>query len=57
MGNGLNAVVFNFVDMLSHARTDMEMIRELAPDESAYRSLTQSWFGHSAFLLQMDGKK
>lgn len=50
MNNGLNAVVYNFVDMLSHARTDMEMIRELAPDESAYRSLTQSWFAHSPLL-------
>lgn len=47
MANGLNAIVFNFVDMLSHARTDMQMIRELAPDESAYRSLTKSWFTHS----------
>jgi len=45
--NDLNVVVYNFVDMLSHARTDMEMIRELAPDESAYRSLTRSWFSHS----------
>lgn len=50
MGNGLNAIVFNFVDMLSHARTDMQMIRELAPDESAYRSLTKSWFTHSSLL-------
>jgi len=33
--------------MLSHARTDMAMIRELAPDESAYRSITKSWFEHS----------
>ncbi|MEQ9405883.1 MAG: PglZ domain-containing protein [Cyclobacteriaceae bacterium] len=46
--NSLNAIVFNFVDMLSHARTDMQMIRELAPDESAYRSLTKSWFTHSS---------
>ncbi len=45
--NQLNAVVYNFVDMLSHARTDTEMIRELAPDEAAYRSLTNSWFIHS----------
>ncbi len=44
----LNAIVFNFVDMLSHARTDMQMIKELAPDESAYRSLTKSWFIHSS---------
>lgn len=46
--NDFNAIVFNFVDMLSHARTDMQMIRELAPDESAYRSITKSWFSHSA---------
>ncbi|MHA8049623.1 response regulator [Aquirufa sp. ROCK-SH2] len=45
--NQLNVVVYNFVDMLSHARTDMAMIKELAPDESAYRSLTASWFQHS----------
>jgi CheY-like chemotaxis protein len=43
----LNVIVYNFVDMLSHARTDMAMIRELAPDESAYRSITHSWFLHS----------
>jgi CheY-like chemotaxis protein len=48
MSNRLNAVVYNFVDMLSHARTDMQMIRQLAPDESAYRSLTLSWFTHSS---------
>ncbi|MFM9075422.1 MAG: PglZ domain-containing protein, partial [Bacteroidota bacterium] len=42
--NDLNVIVYNFVDMLSHARTDMAMIRELAPDESAYRSITLSWF-------------
>ncbi|MBX9852741.1 MAG: PglZ domain-containing protein [Cytophagaceae bacterium] len=46
----LNAIVYNFVDMLSHARTDMAMIRELAPDESAYRSITASWFQHSPLL-------
>lgn len=46
--NSLNVVVFNFVDALSHARTDSQMMRELAPDESAYRSLTKSWFLHSA---------
>jgi DNA-binding response OmpR family regulator len=46
-GNNLNVIVYNFVDMLSHARTDMEVIRELADDEAAYRSLTASWFEHS----------
>lgn len=50
MGNELNVVVYNFVDMLSHARTDMAMIRELANDEAAYRSLTLSWFVHSPLL-------
>jgi hypothetical protein len=49
-GNQLNVIVYNFVDMLSHARTEMEVIRELAPDESAYRSLTRSWFLHSPLL-------
>ena len=43
----LNVVVYNFVDMLSHSRTEMEMIRELAYDESSYRSLVNSWFQHS----------
>ncbi|MDX1903114.1 MAG: PglZ domain-containing protein [Thermonemataceae bacterium] len=46
----LNVIVYNFVDMLSHARTDMQMIRELAPDEAAYRSITKSWFIHSPLL-------
>ena len=46
--NPLNVVVFNFIDMLSHARTESRMVRELAADESAYRSITLSWFRHSA---------
>jgi len=46
----LNVLVYNFVDMLSHARTDMAMIRELANDDAAYRSLTLSWFEHSPLL-------
>jgi len=45
--NDLNVIVYNFMDMLSHARTDSEMLKELAPDEAAYRSLTYSWFEHS----------
>ncbi|MBT1702444.1 bifunctional response regulator/alkaline phosphatase family protein [Chryseosolibacter indicus] len=48
--NDLNVIVYNFVDMLSHARTDMAMVRELAPDESAYRSITKSWLLHSPLL-------
>ena len=45
--NDLNVVVFNFIDMLSHARTESKMVRELANNESAYRSITLSWFRHS----------
>jgi len=45
--NELNVVVFNFIDMLSHARTESKMVRELANNESAYRSITLSWFRHS----------
>jgi CheY-like chemotaxis protein len=49
-GNKLNVVVYNFVDMLSHARTDMAVIKELAGDEDSYRSITKSWFLHSPLL-------
>ena len=45
--NEINVIVYNFVDMLSHARTDMKVIKELADDDAAYRSLTASWFDHS----------
>lgn len=45
--NDLAVVVFNFIDMLSHARTETKMVRELANNESAYRSITLSWFRHS----------
>ena len=45
--NDLNVLVFNFIDMLSHARTESKMVRELANNESAYRSITLSWFRHS----------
>lgn len=50
MNNDFNVIVYNFVDMLSHARTEMEMIKELASDEPAYRSLMKSWFEHSSLL-------
>ncbi len=43
----LNILIYNFVDMLSHSRTDMEMIQELVNNERAYRSITLSWFKHS----------
>ncbi|PIQ14392.1 MAG: two-component system response regulator [Flavobacteriales bacterium CG18_big_fil_WC_8_21_14_2_50_32_9] len=48
--NQLNIIVYNFVDMLSHARTDIEIIKEIAADESAYRSVVKSWFEHSTLL-------
>ncbi len=50
MNNKLNVIVYNFVDMLSHARTEMEVIKELADDEPAYLSITSSWFDHSPLL-------
>lgn len=48
--NDLNVVVFNFIDMLSHARTESKMMRELASTNAAYRSLTESWFRHSSII-------
>jgi CheY-like chemotaxis protein len=58
--NDLNIIVYNFVDMLSHARTEMEVLKELASDETSYRSLTRSWFEHSPLhqaLKKVVGKK
>lgn len=46
----LNVVIYNFVDMLSHAHTDVDIVRELANDEASYRSVTLSWFEHSPLL-------
>lgn len=48
--NDLVTVVYNFVDMLSHAKTEMEVIKELVSDDKAYRSLTLSWFKNSPLL-------
>jgi len=48
--NDLTVVVYNFVDMISHAKTEMEVIKELASDDKAYRSLTNSWFLNSPLL-------
>jgi CheY-like chemotaxis protein len=47
MTNRLNVIVYNFVDTVSHAKTEMDMIKELASDDAAFRSLTVSWFEHS----------
>ena len=48
--NQLNVIVYNFVDMLSHSKTEMEVIKELASNDKAYRSLTESWFKNSPLL-------
>ncbi|QCW99803.1 bifunctional response regulator/alkaline phosphatase family protein [Aggregatimonas sangjinii] len=48
--NDLTVIVYNFVDMLSHAKTEMEVIKELAGNDKSYRSLTQSWFKNSPLL-------
>ncbi|MEN0003978.1 MAG: response regulator, partial [Bacteroidota bacterium] len=47
LNNDFTVIVYNFIDMLSHARTEMEVLKELAGDEKAYRSLTRSWFENS----------
>jgi len=49
-GNDLTTVVYNFVDMLSHAKTEMDVVKELASNDKAYRSLTLSWFRNSPLL-------
>ncbi len=51
--NQLSVLIINFVDMLSHSRTELQMIRELASDEKAYRGITQSWFEHSTLFELM----
>ncbi len=48
LANDLNVIVINFIDILSHAKTDSRMMRELAQDEAAYRDLIQSWFRNSS---------
>jgi CheY-like chemotaxis protein len=49
-GEDLTTVVYNFVDILSHSKTEMEVIKELASTDKAYRSLTQSWFKNSPLM-------
>lgn len=48
--NHLTAIVVNFLDMIAHGRSDSDLLKEIAPDEAAYRSLTNSWFTHSSLL-------
>ncbi len=51
--NDITFIVYNFIDMLSHARTEMEVLKELAGDEKAYRSLTRSWFENSSLWVAL----
>ncbi len=51
--NDLNVIVFNFIDLLSHSRTEMNLIRELAPNEAAYRSISRSWLEFSPLLRML----
>jgi len=46
----LTVIVYNFVDMLSHSKTEMEVIKQLASNDKSYRSLTQSWFKNSPLM-------
>ena len=58
--NPFNVIVYNFVDLLSHARTEMQVLKELANDETSYRSITLSWFEHSPLyqaLMKLAEKK
>jgi hypothetical protein len=54
LNNDITVVVYNFIDMMSHARTEMEVLKELAGDEKAYRSLTRSWFLNSPLWLSLE---
>lgn len=54
LNNDLSVIVYNFIDFLSHARTEMEVLKELAGDETAYRSLTKSWFEHSPLFAALE---
>ncbi len=51
--NRLTSIVVNFVDMLAHGRSDSQLLKEIAPDEAAYRSLTASWFNHSSLFSML----
>jgi DNA-binding NarL/FixJ family response regulator len=55
--NDLNVVVINFIDLLTHARSEMNIVKELAPDEAALRSITKSWIRHSSFLEMLRALK
>ena len=59
LNNNLNVIVYNFVDILSHAKTEIKMIKELANNEKSYRDLTYTWFKNSplfSFLKEISTK-
>lgn len=53
--NDLSTLVYSFVDILTHGRSQSEILKEIVPDETAFRSLTRSWFGHSALFEFLKG--
>ena len=54
-GLSLVAMVFNFIDILAHGRSESEILQELAPDEAAFRSVMKAWFTHIAALRDPTG--
>ena len=46
----LTAMVYNFVDILLHTRQSVEVLKEMLPDEAAFRSVTAAWFKHSSLF-------
>lgn len=49
-GVRLVAAVYNFLDIMAHGRSQSQILKELAPDVPAFRSLMRSWFEHSTLL-------
>lgn len=48
----LTVIVYNFIDILSHAKTDNRIVSQLIRDDKTYRSITKNWFENS-YLLQI----
>ena len=48
-----SVIIYNFLDILSHARTETDIIRELTEDDASFRSLTRSWFEHSELFTML----
>lgn len=59
LSSQLVAVVINFVDVLTHGRSSNILLKEMVPDEAAFRALMQTWFEHSSLYetLKMLARK